>query len=82
MQENEEGNIVEDMRDNRLLVDNNTAQSLCSDDIDAMRRFHDFLTVIILNFNFFYLVCIFGRGEFNASLFLLLFLLMQTRCHW
>ncbi|XP_042382078.1 tRNA (adenine(58)-N(1))-methyltransferase non-catalytic subunit trm6-like [Zingiber officinale] len=34
----EEESIAEDSRDNRLLIDNNTAQNLSSDDIDAMRR--------------------------------------------
>ncbi|WOL09656.1 hypothetical protein Cni_G18409 [Canna indica] len=38
MQESEKGDTMEDIRDNRLLIDNNTAQNLSSDDIEAMRR--------------------------------------------
>ncbi|KAG8377909.1 hypothetical protein BUALT_Bualt08G0082600 [Buddleja alternifolia] len=33
-----DGQILEECRDNRLLVDNNTAQSLTGEDIDDMRR--------------------------------------------
>ncbi|OAY74632.1 tRNA (adenine(58)-N(1))-methyltransferase non-catalytic subunit trm6 isoform X1 [Ananas comosus] len=33
-----DGQLTDDQKDNRSLVDNNTAQSLSSDDIDTMRR--------------------------------------------
>lgn len=38
MQESEKGNTTENNRDNRLLIDNNTAQNLSSNDIDTMRK--------------------------------------------
>ncbi|XP_072988704.1 uncharacterized protein [Typha latifolia] len=37
-QDGVDGQVMEDFRDNRSLLDNNTAQNLSSDDIDAMRR--------------------------------------------
>jgi Gcd10p family len=37
---------VDEIRDNRSLIDNNTAQSLSSEDIEAMRRF-DFLLIAL-----------------------------------
>ncbi|KAJ8512258.1 hypothetical protein OPV22_002692 [Ensete ventricosum] len=38
MQESEKGNTMENNRDNRLLIDNNMAQNLSSNDIDTMRK--------------------------------------------
>lgn len=39
MEEMKEEQVIKDeLRDNRAIVDNNKAQSLSSEDIDAMRR--------------------------------------------
>ncbi|XP_038977528.1 tRNA (adenine(58)-N(1))-methyltransferase non-catalytic subunit trm6-like [Phoenix dactylifera] len=38
MQESDDGQSIDELKDNRSLIDNNTAQNLSSDDIDAMRR--------------------------------------------
>lgn len=39
--ENSSSNIIEDSRDNRELVDNNEAQNLTGEEIEAMRRLED-----------------------------------------
>jgi len=38
MQDGADGQVRDETRDNRSLVDNNTAQNLSSDDIEAMKR--------------------------------------------
>ena len=38
MQDGADGQVQDETRDNRSLVDNNTAQNLSSDDIEAMKR--------------------------------------------
>ncbi|KAK7275207.1 hypothetical protein RIF29_16316 [Crotalaria pallida] len=38
-EEIKDGQVIVESRDNRALIDNNTAQSLTGDDIEAMRRF-------------------------------------------
>ncbi|XP_010934213.1 uncharacterized protein [Elaeis guineensis] len=38
MQESDDGQSIDELKDNRSLIDNNTAQSLSSNDIDAMKR--------------------------------------------
>lgn len=42
----DEARSVDEIRDNRSLIDNNTAQSLSSEDIEALRRL-DFLFIAL-----------------------------------
>lgn len=50
--ENNCNNVMDDSRDNREIVDNNEAQNLTGEEIEAMRRLEDFFissVFIILN---------------------------------
>ncbi|CAN8286241.1 unnamed protein product [Cochlearia groenlandica] len=47
-QENKSNNVIEDSRDNRELVDNNEAQNLTGEEIEAMRRLgQDFINYLL-----------------------------------
>lgn len=46
--ENNSNNVIDDSRDNRELVDNNEAQNLTGEEIEAMRRLEeDFNSVCV-----------------------------------
>lgn len=40
--ENSSNNVMDDSRDNREIVDNNEAQNLTGEEIEAMRRLEEF----------------------------------------
>lgn len=49
--ENNINNLIDDSRDNRELVDNNEAQNLTGEEIEAMRRLEDLNLCVYLECN-------------------------------